>query len=97
MSQLRVRPEAEAESLAAAVWYDGERPGLGAEFLDAIRSTFQRIEASPFEFPVVLRDIRRAIAPRFPFGVFFTLDGDVATVVAIVHLHQHPRLWQDRR
>ena len=93
MVRLGVRPEA----LEASVWYDGERAGLGAEFLAELRTTFGRIEAGPLQFPVVAGEFRRAIIHRFPFGVFFILEGDVATVMAITHLHRHPGVWQSRR
>ena len=96
MRQLRVRPEAEADALEAALWYEAERPGLGAEFLQATRTAFRRIEEAPLQFPVVFRETRRAILHRFPFGVFFTLENDVPTIVAIVHLHRHPSSWEGR-
>ena len=97
MRKLRVRPEAEADAFAAALWYEAERLGLGAEFLEATRTGFRRIEEAPLQFPVVFRDIRRAILHRFPFGVFFTLENEVPTVVAIVHLHRHPSAWERQR
>jgi hypothetical protein len=86
MRRLQVRPEAEVDAFEAALWYERERPGLGREFLEAIRAVFQRIEERPRQFPAVFREIRRAILHRFPFGVFFTLDDEIPTVVAITHL-----------
>jgi plasmid stabilization system protein ParE len=97
MPRLRVRPEAEVDAFEAAVWYERERPGLGVEYLEAIGAAFQRIEEAPRQFPAVFHDIRRAILHRFPFGVFFTLDDDVVTVVAVTHLHRHPSAWVRRR
>ncbi len=47
MPRLKVRPEAEADALEVAFWYEGERAGLGLEFSDALRATFARIEKSP--------------------------------------------------
>lgn len=76
MSGLRVRPEAELDVLEAALWYEREREGLGAVFLQALRRVFVRIEASPQQFPLVTSDVRRAVLARFPFGVFFFVDGD---------------------
>ena len=32
----RPEPEASAELEDAAVWYDGQRPGLGVEFVEAV-------------------------------------------------------------
>ncbi len=74
MPRLKVRPEAEADALEVAFWYEGERAGLGLEFSDALRATFARIEESPLRFPRVSREFRRAIVQHFPFGVFFRAD-----------------------
>lgn len=82
MARLDVRPEAELDAEEAGAWYDGERGGLGAEFFLELRATFIRIEQAPLQFPLVGGEIRRAIH-RFPFGVFFVAEGDVATVLTL--------------
>jgi plasmid stabilization system protein ParE len=97
MTDLRVRPEAELDAYQAALWYDNERPGLGAAFLHAVRRAFARIAERPLQFPVVHGDVRRALLGRFPFGVFFFVEGEEAIVLAVVHLHRRPATWQDRR
>ena len=97
MTELRVRPEAEVDAFEAAVWYEGERNGLGAVFLQALRGAFARIEIGPLQFPLVTTDIRRALLGRFPFGVFFFVEGHGSTVIAVMHLHRNPSSWQERR
>ncbi len=96
MARLEVRPEAELDALEAMLWYEGERVGLGGEFLQALRATFVRIEEGPLQFPIVSRSFRRAIVHRFPFGVFFTFEDERATVMSITHLHRDPKQWQRR-
>jgi plasmid stabilization system protein ParE len=96
MLRLDVRPEAEVDVLQAASWYDREREGLGSEFVNELRASFARIEAGPLRFPLVLGDFRRAIVHRFPFGVFFVVEEDRTTVLAVMHLHRDPRTWQKR-
>ena len=96
MVRLKVRPEAETDALEAAFWYEGERTGLGVEFNDALRATLARVEESPLQFPLISREFRRAILQRFPFGVFFLVEGELVTVAAITHLHRHPSSWQER-
>ena len=96
MPRLTVRPEAERDALEAASWYEGERPDLATEFLDELRTTFSRIAEGPQRFPVVFREVRRAILHRFPFGVFFIVEAHSAVVLAITHLRRHPSTWQKR-
>jgi plasmid stabilization system protein ParE len=66
-------------------------------FEDAISTTFERILEEPFTFPVVHRDVRRALVRTFPYGVFFRVQGDEVAVVAVMHLRRHGRAWQGRR
>jgi hypothetical protein len=96
MPRLEVRPEAELDALEAASWYDGEREALGTEFLAELRATLARIEERPLRFPLVFHEFRRAILHRFPFGLFFIVEAELATVLAITHLHRHPSVWQTR-
>jgi hypothetical protein len=42
----------------------------------------------------VSKGIRRAMLRRFPFGVFFVVDDDWSTVVAVMHLHRDPGSWK---
>ncbi len=96
--QLIVRSRAEAEAGEAALWYEGERSGLGRTFLDRIEHTLDDITENPLRFPVIYRDIRRAMVRRFPFGLYFRIrPNSIVRVVAILHLARDPRKWQARR
>ena len=89
------RPEAEAEALEMRDWYEGKRPGLGAEFRAALEETIERIVNSPMQFRLVRGETRRAILNRFPYAVYFRVtDKDI--LVLAVHGRQHPRRWQSR-
>lgn len=89
------RPEAEAETLETRDWYEGRRPGLGAEFRATLDQTIERIAANPMQFRLVRGETRRAILDRFPYAVYFRLDDNDIVVLAI-HGRQHPRRWQSR-
>ena len=83
------RPEAEAEALQTRDWYEGRRPGLGAEFRAALDETIKHLADDPTQFRLVRGETRRAILNRFPYAVYFRVtDGDV---VLAVHGRQHPR------
>ena len=97
MTELRVRPEAELDVFEASLWYEQERDGLGAVFLQTLRRVLARIEASPLQFPLVTTDVRRAVLPRFPFGVFLFVDADAVVVIAVMHLHRRPGSGAPRR
>lgn len=92
-----VRPKAEQEAREAAQWYEERSSGLGAAFLGIVDSVIAAISENPFRFPIVHRDIRRALLSRFPYGVFFRVRPDQIRVIAITHLSRDPERWQRRR
>ena len=61
------RHAAKSEFERAALWYEEQRSGLGEEFIREIDEALARAAATPQRHPVVFRDVRRAVARRFPF------------------------------
>ncbi len=63
---VRVDAEAEQEIGAAMDWYESQRPGLGAEFLDEIRVAIRSLEESGPEWsdgrPWPIGSIRSSLA-----------------------------------
>jgi toxin ParE1/3/4 len=94
--RLTVRRQAKADIRAAARWYERQRPGLGRAFLHQIDVLLDRIREDPLQHQVVYRSVRRAIPRRFPYGLFYRIDGSAVLVFAVVHLHRDPSTWQDR-
>lgn len=93
---LSVNPQAEEEARKAAGWYENESEGLGAAFLELVEQTLTAISENPLRFPLVYRDVRRALLKRFPYGVFFRLQPDRIRVLAILHLSRDTSRWQRR-
>jgi plasmid stabilization system protein ParE len=48
-------------------------------------------------YPDLHRQTRRALLSRFPFGVYYRLEGGEAVIVAIMHGSRNPRRWQTRK
>jgi toxin ParE1/3/4 len=66
-SELILAPQAEAEIAEARDWYDARRPGLGADFLVAVRIAFAAIAENPHQYQVSCKHFRRAGLGRFPY------------------------------
>ena len=95
--RLHLRAEAAADIAEATEWYDRQQSGLGAEFMRSVRSQLAAIEEVPKRYPVILSDIRRARLRRFPYGVYYVIDGEIVVAFACMHARQSPRQWQSRR
>jgi plasmid stabilization system protein ParE len=97
MWRLEVSSEAELEIFEAAFRYERERIGLGVGFETQVNTAFARLVDNPFQFPVMEEGVRRAIVRIFPYGVYFTLDAELITVLAVLHMHRHPDIWKQKR
>ncbi len=88
---LIVRTDAEAQIASGYGWYEEERRGLGAEFVEELSFTIAAIELHPLRFPRVKRNLRRALVRRFPYGVYFLIRDDAIVVTGVRHLARDPR------
>lgn len=93
---IKILPDAEADIREAVMWYESQKIGLGERFVESLNTVFTLICERPASFPIVHRDIRRALTKRFPFGVFFLLEEDTVMVLAVYHASRDPRNWKNR-
>ncbi len=96
MRKVRLHPQAEAEMIEAAVYYESRQEDLGKRFLASVQDAINSLLISPRLYPVVDLDVRRCLTKVFPFGVLFRLSDDEITVVAVMHLSRHPDYWKGR-
>jgi plasmid stabilization system protein ParE len=90
MRQVVFRRQARRELDQAGDWYEKERAGLGLDFLAEIQSVIDRIISHPEQFPIVHRDVRKAVARRFPYCVYFRERERNIVVVAVFHGSRSP-------
>lgn len=90
------RPEVQEELNEAYNWYESKQPGLGDEFLGCIDEMLNQICLMPESYPVVYRDVRRAVVRRFPYAVYYRIVSSRVIVTAIFHGRRDPKAWQTR-
>jgi plasmid stabilization system protein ParE len=89
-------PEAAFETNAAFQWYEGQRAGLGTEFLGALDATLFSLVREPLLSREVRPGVRRALLRRFPFAVCYGVSETTVTVLAVLHHRRSPRRWPAR-
>lgn len=95
--KLRLRSIAEADAAEAIRWYAEQKPDLAAGFLEALSATLRNVERNPKLYPVVDGEMRRALFPKpFPYMVLYRIDGDTASVYAVLHQARDPSRWKWR-
>lgn len=55
-----------------------------------------RFRATPEVHAKIFQQLRRSLVRRFPYAVFYRIDDDQVTVVAVYHCRRDPRDWQRR-
>ena len=77
--------------------YELQSPGLGEEFIAAMELQLKRLEQAPLLYAEVIPSVRRALLPRFPYGLFYAVRGDLVHILAVLHDARNPSLWPKSR
>ena len=96
MKDVVLRPAAAADVEEAYRWYEERRAGLGEEFLASFETTLNSCLANPNLYPVLHRDTRRALLKRFPYGLYYRVQGERLIVVACFHAKRDPATLRRR-
>ena len=96
MRQVVFRQQARREFDQAGDWYEKERAGLGLEFLAEIQGLIDRITGNPEQFPILHRDVRKAVARRFPYCVYFRERERNIVVLAVFHGSRNPSVLEQQ-
>jgi toxin ParE1/3/4 len=96
--RLDVRPGAQAEIEDAAAWYDGERSGLGLEFIAALDHAFDDLLSAADQNPIWMagKPYRSVLLRRFPYMVLYRVEPDRVVIVAVAHVKRSPGYWLGR-
>ena len=96
--RLIVRPEAEADITEAALWYEEREAGLGLELTLEVRAAIRRALQNPLDYLLLRQrpEVRRVLARRFPYRIFFIVRDDAIVVFAVIHAARHERHWRKR-
>ena len=78
---------------SAQEWYELQSPGLGEEFIAAMELQLKRLEQAPLLYAEAIPEVRRALLPRFPYGLFYAVRGDLVHILAVLHDARHSGRW----
>jgi plasmid stabilization system protein ParE len=96
MTLVEFHPEARAELLAAAEYYESQQAGLGRRFIEAVADAVQRIQATPTLYQVIEGDFRKCRVLRFPYGIIFQVAYESIYIIAVMNLRRKPGYWRRR-
>ena len=85
------------DDLAEGFWfYESKEYGLGNYFLDTIYAEIDSLEISAGIHPIYDPPYHLMISDRFPFSVYYIVDGDDVFIEAIIDQRRNPE-WVSER
>jgi plasmid stabilization system protein ParE len=96
LNRVSIQPAAIADMAEAASWYESQLVDLGIEFILEIDAAIDRAAEAPEIYEELYPGVRRVLAHRFPYSVYFVFESSVVEVIAVLHQHQSPGNWQSR-
>ena len=93
--RIQVLDEAEDDLQNGRDFYDRQERGVGDYFAAALAADIDSLilfaGIHPMEF-----GFHRSLAKRFPFGIYYLIEGDVVRIYAVLDLRRDPA-WIRRR
>ena len=80
-----VRRLAELDAVDAQAWYETQQSGLGESFNEAFGRALQKLERKPLSYQKIYGPVRRVVLSRFPYLLWFIVDGAEVVVIACTH------------
>ena len=95
--RLEYHPSTVSDLNRAIRFYEGQRPGLGAECRAEIYAAIERVHQSPKHYRIIGEDIYRCFVRRFPFSILYrVIDEELVRILVIRHHRQRPGYGQSR-
>ena len=88
--KLRYTERAKDDIELAFAWYEKQRRGLGFEFLDCVEIAVKTILENPEIYRIYYSIFRGCVIRRFPFSVFYTVEGAEVVVHSVFGNRQDP-------
>lgn len=96
MYRIKISEEAELDLEDAYGWYEGQVKQLGSEFIRVIDKSLITIQKNPLACPLIYRNVRRKLLPRFPYMLLYFIEDNIIFIFACFHVKRDPTQWKRR-
>jgi toxin ParE1/3/4 len=87
---IRISDEAISDIDESYIWYDFQQSSLGDDFANTIDNSFRILSLNAQSFPIVHKNIRKYVLPRFPFNIYYRINVRYG-VIEIIRILHHKR------
>ena len=94
--EVGILPEAEAEIREAFLWYFARSPIAADAFRTETLEAIDQLTTDALMWPEDEDSVRRYILRHFPYAVFYEIQGNTVSVLAVAHQRRRPGYWRER-
>ena len=88
--RIEILESASRDLLDGHAFYERQRPGLGSYFLDSLFADIDSLLLYAGTHEVHFEHYYRLLARRFPYAVYYRIDGDIIRVYAVLDCRRDP-------
>ena len=92
---VELRAEARNDLVDGALFYEGQRCGLGDYFTDSLFGDLDRLTQEAGIHEMVF-GLHRKLSSKFPYAIYYKLVGEIVDVVAILDCRGAPEAITER-
>jgi plasmid stabilization system protein ParE len=93
--KIEILAEAKEDLISGYHFYESQSPGLGSYFLDSLFSDINSLLLYAGIHRAVFGS-HRCLSRRFPFAIYYRIEGEVIRVRAVLDCRQHPTPTRQR-
>jgi plasmid stabilization system protein ParE len=93
---VRIDPAAQDDIANAFLWYQERRASVAEDFRREVIDAIERVARAPLMRKADARGDRKIGLHRFPYAVWYFVEGNTVIVVAVGHHRRRPAYWRQR-
>jgi len=93
--KIEILDEAQEDLIQGSWFYETVNAGLGSYFLDCLFSDIDSLLQFSGIHPIVF-GYHRSLSRRFPFAIYYDVEGDVIRVHAVLDCRRNPSWIRER-
>jgi toxin ParE1/3/4 len=97
MKTVKFHPNAEAEMIVAARFYEEKQAKLEQQYLQAVSQTVDTIVLNPSIYRMIENEVRYSRVSAFPFAVIYRERAHHIEILAVMHIRRQPGYWKSRQ
>jgi hypothetical protein len=90
LKKVRILASASQDLVDGYRFYEKQAEGVGAYFLDSLYSDIDSLIIDAGIHPIYFGIYHRLLSKRFPFAVYYRIEGQIALVYAVLDCRRKP-------